>query len=649
MTVVVPMNAYKNHRLHDRELQTLLENLPALVAYVRADETYLFVNRIYEHCIGRDVREIVGRTVSSVLGDELYQQVKPNIDVVLSGRAVSFEAAMPLTDGEQHWFAVDFKPDIDENGTVKGYFSLSTDITKLKLSEQNLKESEKKYRRLFELAQEGVWVIDANGVTTMVNPSMAKMLGYGVEEMVGRPLFDFMDDRGRDLARRNIQCRRKGVREQHDFEFLHKDGSRIYTTIETAPLRGEDGAYAGAIAGVIDVTHRKLAEEEQAQMKAHLAQIQKMEAIGTLAGGIAHDFNNILSVVVGFTELACEDALEGSAQLDNLKEVLSAARRARDLVTQILTFARKGDVEVRPVRLSTILKEALKFLRSTLPSTIEMTTHIATDANVMADPTQLHQIIMNMGTNAGHAMAQGGQLDVSLDEVELDAAMVQHAPEVRPGRFLRLRVIDTGCGMAPSVVASVFNPYFTTKEKGEGTGLGLSVVKGIVDQMKGMIEVVSTLGKGSRFDVFLPMLEWESQEGEPNGAVVIGGNERILFVDDEPAITVIGKGLLEKLGYTVTVCASGLDALEEVKKAPGNFDVVVTDLTMPRMRGDTLAREIRALREDLPVVLCTGQDFPLPREHLKKIGVSTVLKKPLGQSDLARAVRAVLDNQGAEG
>ncbi|WP_300669134.1 PAS domain-containing sensor histidine kinase [Desulfoluna sp.] len=637
------MKKKTNSRLHEREFQALFDNLPALAAYVRFDEIYLFANRQYEKLRGWACRDIVGKSMADVLGPLVYEKVKPFVLKALSGVAVSFEVELPFADGGLRWLFVEYKPEIDDKGFVKGFIALATEITRLKLSEQSLKSSEKKYRQLFELAQEGIWVIDVESVTTMVNPSMARMLGYCEEEMVGKVLFDFMDAQAREQATENIMRRNGELGEYARFEFIRKDGVRVYTTMHSAPMYDEHGRYAGAIAGIIDVTQRKKAEEERTQLENHLIQVQKMEAIGTLAGGIAHDFNNILSVVVGFSELACEDARQGSVQLENLGEVLSAARRARDLVSQILIFARQGDVEVRPVRFSTILKEAVRFLRSTLPSSIEITTRIISDANVMADPTQLHQIIMNLGTNAAHAMGDKGHLTLCLEEKTLGEREVRHAPEAKPGRFLRLRVSDTGCGIVSSLVASIFNPYFTTKDKGEGTGLGLSVVKGIVDQMKGMIEVVTVLGEGSSFDVFVPLLAWEAQDKDLTGKRVIGGHERVLYVDDEPAITLIGKGLLENVGYRVEVSQSAIEALERVRENPEAFDVIITDLTMPRMRGDALAREIQALRSDLPVILCTGQDFPVPQEHLQKMGISALLKKPIGRQELAQSLREVLD------
>jgi signal transduction histidine kinase len=394
-----------------------------------------------------------------------------------------------------------------------------------------------------------------------------------------------------------------------------------------------------------DITERKQAEEEKRKLEAQLQQAQRMEAIGTLAGGIAHDFNNILSLILGYTELSINDVPEGSRARDNLDKLYKAGERARDLVKQILTFSRQREQEQKPVEIHLIVKEVLKLLQSSLPRTIEIRQNIATTGTVLADPTQIHQVIMNLCTNAYHAMLdKGGVLELSVEEVELDTEFTARHLGTDPGPHLKLTVTDTGYGMDKQVLDRIFEPYYTTRKESGGTGIGLSVVHGIVKNHGGVITVYSEPGKGTTFNVFLPRIE--SPEGvaetEEVGALP-RGNERILFVDDEPAIVDIGKGMLAHLGYRVETRTSSIEALEAFRAQPEKFDLVITDMTMPNMTGDELARELMVIRSDLPIIICTGFSGKISEEKAKAMGIRKLVMKPIVMSEMAKAVREALD------
>ncbi|MEA1970164.1 MAG: ATP-binding protein, partial [Thermodesulfobacteriota bacterium] len=393
-----------------------------------------------------------------------------------------------------------------------------------------------------------------------------------------------------------------------------------------------------------EISERKQAEEEKEKLHAQLLQSQKMEAIGTLAGGIAHDFNNILSAVIGYTELSLIKVEKGTSLQTNLQEVLKAGIRAKDLVQQILTFSRQTDHEQGPVQVSLMVKEALKLLRATLPTTIEIQQDIQSNSAVLGNPTQIHQILMNLCTNAGHAMQKdGGILEVSLVNVEVDADFAARHLDMSPGPHLRLTVSDTGYGIEPAIMERMFDPFFTTKEKGEGTGMGLSVVHGIVKDYGGAITVYSEPGSGSTFNVFLPVFEGEVRLETKIEEPLPHGNERILFIDDELAIVDIGRQMLERLGYEVVTRTSSIEALELFRAKPDRFDLVITDMTMPKMTGEEIAREIMLIRPDIPVILCTGFSEKMTAEKAKAKGVKAFLMKPIVMSVTAGTVRQVLD------
>jgi signal transduction histidine kinase/ActR/RegA family two-component response regulator len=396
------------------------------------------------------------------------------------------------------------------------------------------------------------------------------------------------------------------------------------------------------------VLEKKVEErtEALARSEKQLQQVLKIQAIGTLAGGIAHDFNNILFPIVGYTELTMDEVPEDSAARKNLEEILKAAHRAKDLVQQILTFSRQSGQEREPIRVQYVIKEALKLLRATIPTTIEIEHHLEENCGAISgDATQIHQVIMNLCTNAYQAMQEsGGKLEIGLTEVDITYADTIERVGLKPGKHLQLSVKDEGCGMEPAVMDRIFEPYYTTKLHGKGTGLGLAVIHGIVKNHGGDIIVDSQLGKGSTFYVFLPVIdEIDVQTKAPTFTTAAKGSERILLVDDESQIIDMEQQMLEHLGYKVTSSTDSQRALELFTRNPEDFDLVITDMTMPHMTGDRLARRLLDIKPEIPVILCTGFNEAITEEKALSMGIQKFVMKPVVKNELASTIRAVLD------
>jgi signal transduction histidine kinase/ActR/RegA family two-component response regulator len=386
--------------------------------------------------------------------------------------------------------------------------------------------------------------------------------------------------------------------------------------------------------------------KELAKSERQLQQVLKIQAIGTLAGGIAHDFNNILFPIVGYTELTMDEVSDDSVAHKNLEEILKAAHRAKNLVQQILTFSRQSDQERKPIKAQNIITEALRLLRASIPASIEIIHKIQDDCgHIMGDPTQIHQVIMNLCTNAYQAMQdKGGKLEVILTEIDVGYEEMIDKVGMQPGKHLRLLVKDEGCGMEASVLDRIFEPYYTTKEQGKGTGLGLSVIHGIVKNHRGDITVKSTPGKGTIFQVYLPLIEdvdpdveFESTDGATKG------EERILLVDDEEQIVAMEQQMLENLGYRVTARTDSAEALKVFAEHPQNFDLVITDMTMPHMTGDQLAQKMLDIEPNIPVILCTGFNQVITEEKALAMGIQKFVMKPVVKKELATTIRSVLD------
>ena len=506
-------------------------------------------------------------------------------------------------------------------------------------AEAALRDSEARYRQLVERAPDGIF-IHREGVVVFINAAGAATLGAArPDDLMGVTLFDFVPPAHQDLVRARIeQVHDQGHTELVEMRFVRRDGELIDVEVTGGATTYQDEPAIQVI--FRDITLRK-------QLEAQVRQMQKMEAIGALAGGIAHDFNNVLSALLGYTELACLDVPEDGEAWQHLQEVLIAGQRAKKLIQQILTFSRQTEQDRRPVQLSLIVRETLSLLRASLPATIEIQQHIeaATDV-IWADPTQMHQVLMNLGSNAAHAMRDtGGVLDVRLDATDVDAAFAASYPELRPGPYLRLRMRDTGHGIAPEIRQRIFDPFFTTKERYEGTGMGLAMVHGIVTGHNGAISVDGQPGEGTAFTIYLPRIEKRSEAAIAFETPLPGGSEHVLFIDDEAMLTRLSQQLLERLGYTVTAYTSSVEALEAFRSDPRRFDLVITDQTMPHLTGDMLVGDLRQLRPDLPIILCTGFSHMMTEEKARALQLDALLMKPLVTHDLAVVVRRVLDGR----
>ncbi len=404
-----------------------------------------------------------------------------------------------------------------------------------------------------------------------------------------------------------------------------------------------------------EIEQHEQEKEKNRKLASQLRQSQKMEAIGTLAGGIAHDFNNILFPVFGYTQMLLEDTPEEGPLRHGLSQIMAGAQRARDLVQQILTVSRRKEQATRPLQPHLIIKEVLNLTRSSLPATIKINQNIDPQSGmIMADPTQIHQIAMNLITNAFQAMADtGGELSITLKPVDLKMSelkpVVLNPADMTPGAYICLTVQDTGPGMDKDIQERIFDPYFTTKEKGRGTGLGLSIVNGIVQSHGGQIQVLSHPGHGTEFKVFLPSIKKVKINSAKDHPTLQRGNERILLVDDQEMILSVEKQMLTHLGYRVITCRTPAEALKLFCATPHDFDLVITDLTMPGMTGDTMAVQMLAMRGDIPIILSTGFSESMTREKAEKLGIKELLMKPVTMDLLARTLRRVLDNSFSGG
>lgn len=601
------------------------------------DLRYRVWNRCMEKMTGKSAREVLGRHPLEVFPFLQDVGIVERLEKTLRGEAQpTIEFPNLSGTGEVGWTADSCSPLRNATGEIIGVIATVRDVTEKKKIEDALLHSREKYRSLYHETPIMLHSIDQTGMVVNVNDFWLKTMGYDDRhEVLGRKVTDFYTEESRHYAEHVVQPAffRDGFCKDITFQFVRKDGEVIDVLLSATGERDATGHVVRSRAVIQDITSQRRAEEEKARVDEQLRQAQKMDSIGTLAGGIAHDFNNILNAIVGYTDLAMmRGADEFAAMHDDLHQVRKAADRATALVRQILTFSRKQPQEKTPLQVSLVVKEAMKLLRASIPSTIDIRQDIVSQATVMADLTQIHQLVINLCTNAYHAMQErGGLLLVSVKDVAIEQRIVGSGVDLSPGRYVVLSVSDTGCGIAPEIVPRIFEPYFTTKAQGKGTGLGLAVVHGIVESHHGRIAVYSELGRGAIFSAYLPMIvqEAETEKAAPVAPPRSRAGERIMVVDDESSICDLVCQCLSLSGYRPTAFVNGLEAWQALFMAPNDWDLLLTDQTMPEMTGDQLAAKALQLRPSLPVIICSGYSALLNSEKAKRTGVFAYLQKPV--------------------
>ncbi len=532
---------------------------------------------------------------------------------------------------------------------INGLIASVRDITERKQAEEELARQKKLFETMFNTIPDGVVITDTNREIQLANKGMEDTFGYKPSELLGKTtamLYANQDNyrhTGTAVFGQNAQKRD----DRYLTYYRKNNGQEFPGETFRAKLFDENKRWLGNLGIMRDISERIQQEEQGKMLQKQLSQAQKMESIGTLAGGIAHDFNNILGAIIGYAEMIRDDCPAGSATYHDINQVLKAGSRAKDLVKQILAFSRQGATELVPLKPVSIVKEALSLLRSSLPTTIVIKQDIdAYVGMILAEPTQVHQILMNLCTNAFHAMeSEGGTLTVSLHRKFLTTEDLHATLHLRPGSYIQLSVQDTGSGIMPEIKEKIFEPFFTTKKVGQGTGMGLAMVHGIVQSYGGALTCNSKLGEGTVFRVILPTIDDVALHGQEPVEQTPTGKEHILLIDDEQMLLQLGRTMLERLGYEVTAVMGSVEGLATFQNEPEIFDIVITDQTMPIMTGIDLSQRILQMRPDTPIILCTGYSSLITEEKAKTMGIKGFAMKPLAKKDIAKLIRKVLDGK----
>ena len=627
-------------REREEKYSSLVESTEDSIYLVDKNSAYLFMNEKHLLRLGLQPDELLGKTYGDFHSEVDAQAFSAIVEKVFQTGRPNQQEHRSLRDGG--YFLRTLSPVKDPGGNTTSVTVVSKDITDRARSEEALKESEEKYRTVLEANPDPLVVYGMEGRVIYLNPAFTRVFHWSLEELIGKKMDNFVPEENWPETRMMISKVTVSGEDFSGFETRRytRDGNTLDVSISGSFYRDREGNVAASVINLRDIT-------EQKKMATQLQQSQKMEAVGTLAGGIAHDFNNILAVILGNAELAIDDVPKGNLAAECLEEIRLASIRAKEMIQQLLSFSRKTDEENKPLNMVPVIKASMKMLRTAIPSSVEFNQHISDEpCNIMGNASQINQIVMNLVTNAFHAMyEEEGLLEVTLEKIILQEEKPCFDWILAPGAYVRLKARDTGKGIDQQILGRIFEPYYTTKDVGKGTGMGLSVVHGIVKRHDGGIRVESEFGKGTVFEIYFPALvEMIEEEKELDGEIK-GGSERILFVDDEASIVKLNHQRLESLGYRVKSTTRPLEALEWFRADPDQFDVIITDMTMPKMVGDKLTKEILAIRPDMPVIICTGYSERISADNAEALGARKYIEKPIEIRELAASLREVLEEK----
>jgi len=624
-----------------QDYRSLADNSPDLI--LRFDEALhcTFANKQFQRFIGTGQAKVIGKTPAQLgLPRETADRLNTAMREAFRTRDVVSTDLEIATKKGRKYFSWRAAPEVDVEGRVSSVLVIASDVTR----EREEEETRLKLAAAIQAAQEGIAVVERDGALRYVNTAFCAITGYEKIELEGKTLEALAEQDGASpVMRPIIDAVATGEPWSGRMNVPRKDGAGSQCDLRVSPVKDASGTLTEYVVLIRDITR-------EAELEQQLRESQKLEAVGTLSGGIAHDFNNLLAIIIGNTELALDGTPEDSPGSHQLKRVFTAALRGRDLVKQILAFSRKSAQHAQPLSLMPLITETAKLLRSTISTTIDIRLDLEAEHDtVIADPTQMQQVLLNLTTNAAQAMGEGGVMTVALREITLDTQNLLPDPDLNTGDYLVLSVADTGEGMDDSVRQRIFEPFFTTKGQGKGSGLGLSVVYGIVKSHGGAITVSSSKGKGSTFRVFLPKAQKRAPvDAAAKPALLPTGSGRILVVDDEELIASMVEQSLSRLGYRVHAETDPQKAVELFSREPGRFDLVITDQAMPRMTGLTLAKRLLQVRPDIPILLCTGYSATVDEKTAKAAGIKGFLMKPLTREQLATTVKETLEAGGKE-
>ncbi len=648
-------------RKSEKDYRQLFENATDVIIIFEPEHEIIFeANAAACAIYGYTHDELVGMSLKSFTKNVPAGEAQVK-DTVESGSFRNFETIQFNKNGREIFFQINAT--LVEYRGRKAILSINRDVTEQRKTEERLRENKNQLHRIFENMTDGVIVIDSQGRFALCNKATLLILNVTEEQFIGRKATDpewksFRED-GTNYPfddQPGIVALRTGKKAHGIIHLQLPETGDKWIDVNATPYNrnglstDEDPTQRNVLVTFTDITKRKLAEENLRRIEGRLRQSEKMEAIGQLAGGIAHDFNNVLGGIIGYTDMSLSYADKGSLLRNNLLQVLKASERAKNLVKQILAFSRQGNPQKSLVGIQPIVTEVLGLLKSSIPSSVTIQSDLQMDVQpVLADTTQIHQALLNIATNAVYAMSRKGTLTVRLYGMTLDGMEHGQGGEILPGAYTVVEITDTGCGMDAKTLAKAFEPFFTTKPVGEGTGMGLSVVLGIVQAHGGDLKVESEVGKGTTIRIFLPAVEVSAAEAPADHMQsTLIGTERILFVDDEEVLVDMNLSLLTSLGYTVTATTKSGDALQVIREKIVDIDVLITDQTMPGITGIELAKEALLMRKDLPVILCTGFSNDVDRESAMALGISKFIMKPYRSHEISKAIRDVLDAKKME-